>query len=451
MVNVSFIIPAFNAEKTIRESIYSIIDGNFSSNDEILIVDDGSSDKTYSIAKTIAATYKNIHVFRHKVNRGGGAARNTAVSQSKNGLIFCLDSDNILSPGSIKVLKTNIIDRNADIACFSNIRFFSDSPSNYDQTWGYHEETTSLMGQLTHSPTPGASGNYLFTKSSWERAGGYPDFAGALDTWGFGFRQIATGAKLLIVPESFYYHRRGHESYWIRDSRRNNLSIVALQIVLPYLDLIDPMFVEYIFDKKNRYNWFNNIPQEEKMPKIISNQKISIKILGLRDVVSFLKRRLELFQRSAVNICRTAKIVEKKFVSIHRTAEIKDYVIIQAFNEPVAIGAYTQVNPFTVIYGHNKVKIGSNVMIGPHVMIASGNHDFKQVEKPMRFAGNLTKGPIVIEDNVWIGANSVITDGVIIGHDAVIGAGTIVTKNVPPYAIFCGNPGKVVNSRLKKR
>ncbi|MBO3273594.1 hypothetical protein, partial [Hymenobacter defluvii] len=78
----------------------------------------------------------------------------------------------------------------------------------------------------------------------------------------------------------------------------------------------------------------------------------------------------------------TCKLINPQNISIGAHSEIKDYVIIQSFGK-VEIGEYCQLNPFTVIYA-GEVKIGNYVMIAPHCMISSGNHDFRQVEKPMR-------------------------------------------------------------------
>ena len=135
-------------------------------------------------------------------------------------------------------------------------------------------------------------------------------------------------------------------------------------------------------------------------------------------------------------------------IRISDHAEIKDYVVIQASRDAVTIGEYTQINAFTVIFGYSEVNIGKNVMIGPHCMISSGNHNFKQTEVPMRFVSSLTKGPTIIEDNVWIGSHCVITDGVKIGKDAVIGAGSVVTKDVQPFDIVAGVPARVIGNRL---
>jgi acetyltransferase-like isoleucine patch superfamily enzyme len=170
---------------------------------------------------------------------------------------------------------------------------------------------------------------------------------------------------------------------------------------------------------------------------------------SIKDILNIVMCQLKILIkfRYGYYISKTAIIMNKNLVKIGTMAEIQEYVIIRAFNNPIIIGKYTQLNPFTVIYGGNTIIIGDNVMIAPHCMIASGNHDFKQTNSPMRFAGNLSKGPIIIEDGVWIGANSTITDGVKIGHDAVVAAGSVVTKDVSSFDIVAGVPAKVIGNR----
>lgn len=149
-------------------------------------------------------------------------------------------------------------------------------------------------------------------------------------------------------------------------------------------------------------------------------------------------------------ISKKAKLTRKRLIKIGKRTEIQEYVIIKPSKHVIQIGENTQINPFTVIYGGSGVFIGDNVMIAPHCMIASGNHDFLQIDKPMRMAGSLSKGPIIIENGVWIGANATITDGVKIGHDAVIAAGSVVTKDVAPYDIVGGVPAKIIGNRKQK-
>lgn len=87
----------------------------------------------------------------------------------------------------------------------------------------------------------------------------------------------------------------------------------------------------------------------------------------------------------------------------------------------------------------DKVIIGENVMIGPRVMFETVNHDLKYI--PGRGRGYWTK-PIIIEDEVWIGAGSIITQGVTIGRGAVVAAGAVVTKDVEKNTIAGGVPAK---------
>ncbi len=153
------------------------------------------------------------------------------------------------------------------------------------------------------------------------------------------------------------------------------------------------------------------------------------------------------FLRPRVSVHRTARLSNRKMIQLGRRALVCEYVIIRAGEVPVKIGQFSQIGPFTVILGGVGVCIGDNVMIGPHGCIAAGTHDHKQIDRPMRFAGDLSKGPIVVEDNVWIGANVTLTDGVRIGRDAVIGANSVVTKDVAPYDIVGGVPARVIGNR----
>jgi len=87
------------------------------------------------------------------------------------------------------------------------------------------------------------------------------------------------------------------------------------------------------------------------------------------------------------------------------------------------------------------VQIGKDVMMGPDVIILTSNHKFDVLDRPMRLQGHFPPRPVVISDDVWIGARAIILPGV------NIGAGTVVTKNVPDYAIVVGNPARILKYR----
>lgn len=92
------------------------------------------------------------------------------------------------------------------------------------------------------------------------------------------------------------------------------------------------------------------------------------------------------------------------------------------------------------------LEVGANVLIGPNVFIGTEKHKFERTDLTIREQG-IVKAPVVIEDDVWIGANSVILGGNRIGRGAIIGAGSIVTKNVHNMEIVAGNPARVLRTR----
>lgn len=93
------------------------------------------------------------------------------------------------------------------------------------------------------------------------------------------------------------------------------------------------------------------------------------------------------------------------------------------------------------------LKVGKDVMMGPYVIIIGENHNFSSRDIPMRLQGYTTFPPVRIEDDVWIGARVIILPGLTIGKGAIIAAGSVVTKDVPSYAICAGNPARVIKFR----
>ena len=96
----------------------------------------------------------------------------------------------------------------------------------------------------------------------------------------------------------------------------------------------------------------------------------------------------------------------------------------------------------------NNIKIGENVMMGPNVMIFGSNHASERTDIPMIQQGYKKYPPVTIEDDVWVGANSIILPGVVIKKGSIVAAGAVVTKSFPEFSIIGGNPAKIIKSRL---
>jgi acetyltransferase-like isoleucine patch superfamily enzyme len=121
----------------------------------------------------------------------------------------------------------------------------------------------------------------------------------------------------------------------------------------------------------------------------------------------------------------------------------------------IKIGSYCYIGDHTRIWSAIGVTIGDQVLISHSVNIHDNDSHSRSASRRHRqavkiFAGcdldmsDVSMAPIVIEDDVWIGFNAVIMKGVTIGKGAVIGAATMITKDVPPYAIMVGNPARQV-------
>jgi acetyltransferase-like isoleucine patch superfamily enzyme len=113
------------------------------------------------------------------------------------------------------------------------------------------------------------------------------------------------------------------------------------------------------------------------------------------------------------------------------------------FGKNFSLMANSQVNA-----NRSNIEIGENVLVGPNVVIQGVNHNIDDLSQPILFAGDQKgKNKIIIGNNVWIGANSVILSGVSIGDDAVVGAGSVVTKDVEPFSVVGGVPAKLIKKR----
>lgn len=114
----------------------------------------------------------------------------------------------------------------------------------------------------------------------------------------------------------------------------------------------------------------------------------------------------------------------------------------------IEIGDNCFINSGCVLYSGNGIKMGNNILIGPNCSITPVNHEFKSKDMLIAKQGfQPSRGGVVIEDDVWIGANVVILDGSIIGKGSVIGANSMVNCLVEAYSVNYGTPLKKVGFR----
>lgn len=120
--------------------------------------------------------------------------------------------------------------------------------------------------------------------------------------------------------------------------------------------------------------------------------------------------------------------------------------VLRSIGESLVIGDNVGINHYCFIGVRGKIKIGNNVIFGPRVSVFSENHNSENLNIPIKDQGE-TRKTTIIEDNVWIGANSVILAGVTIGSGAIIAAGAVVSKDVKPNTVVGGVPAKLIRYR----
>ena len=140
-------------------------------------------------------------------------------------------------------------------------------------------------------------------------------------------------------------------------------------------------------------------------------------------------------------------------IKLGNRVTIGKYAIIRPSNiyggpigEGLTMGNNSNIGPYNYIGCSGKITIGNNVMLAPRVSIYAENHVFDHPEILIRDQG-VEKKEVIIEDDCWIAANSILLAGVTIGKGSVVAAGSVVTENVPPYSVVAGVPAKWIKSR----
>ncbi len=130
-----------------------------------------------------------------------------------------------------------------------------------------------------------------------------------------------------------------------------------------------------------------------------------------------------------------------------------DYYAEKIFQPKLIIGDDVLMADYIQISCAQEVRIGNRVLIGQNVYISDnshGNTDWESLQIPPENRKLSVKGPVIIEDDVWIGRNVSVLSGVRIGQGAVIAAGAVVNKDVPAYAVVGGIPARILKQTGEK-
>jgi len=159
------------------------------------------------------------------------------------------------------------------------------------------------------------------------------------------------------------------------------------------------------------------------------------------------RKRIVIGQRTWIGAhCRMDTAAVNGFIRVGDRCQIGPSAMLLTYGGSIEIGDDCSVNPFCVLYGHGGLKIGNGVRIASGTVIIPANHNFDDPDVPIHQQGVSAKG-IIIEDDVWIGANVTVLDGVCIGHGSVIAAGSVVNRDVELFSVMGGVPARLIKKR----
>ena len=157
-------------------------------------------------------------------------------------------------------------------------------------------------------------------------------------------------------------------------------------------------------------------------------------------------KNLILEDNVSINALSAEGITLGDHVSIARDSILFATGVIAHKGKGIQIGDRTGISARAYFAGQGGISIGKDVIMGPNVQIFSENHNFSDLNLTIKEQG-VTKIPVIIGDNCWIGAGVTILAGVHIGDGCVIAASSVVSKSIPANSIAAGVPAKVIRSR----
>jgi acetyltransferase-like isoleucine patch superfamily enzyme len=132
--------------------------------------------------------------------------------------------------------------------------------------------------------------------------------------------------------------------------------------------------------------------------------------------------------------------------TVDEHATLRASGVLRNLGEGISIGDRTAIGLRDFLHGGGGITIGDDCLLGPDVAVLSENHVADSRQVPIRAQGE-RRAPVVIGNDVWIGAKAVVLAGVAIGDGAIVAAGAVVTKDVAPYTIVGGVPAREIGKR----
>lgn len=149
-----------------------------------------------------------------------------------------------------------------------------------------------------------------------------------------------------------------------------------------------------------------------------------------------------------------AKIANAHVVELDDFVRVRDFVFIWG-GQGVTIGKYCDIQPHVVVWGGGTLEIGDRVSVGPGTVLLTAVYSHKEGLKMVDGLGEGSSkalyGKLMIESDVYIGANCTLMPDITVGEGAILGAGSFVNKDCEPWGIYVGSPAKKIAMRPRPK
>lgn len=219
---VSVIVPAYNMEQYIAETLDSILCSTYK-NIEVIVIDDGSTDETISIVEKYIAQDKRVHLLKQK-NAGPSRARNNGIQNCSGEYILPVDSDDLISPSFIASAVT-AIQSDTEIKVVScRCEFFGMRKGEWILP-DFNLNKLAIDNRICATS--------MYRRSDWVRIGGYNEKIIAREDWAFWIALLKDGGKVYKLPEVGFYYRVRAGSKRFQDRKLKSFVIKRLNIMFP--------------------------------------------------------------------------------------------------------------------------------------------------------------------------------------------------------------------------
>lgn len=164
-------------------------------------------------------------------------------------------------------------------------------------------------------------------------------------------------------------------------------------------------------------------------------------------------RRIAIGLRVAIDdyVLLDASGTGKEEIVIKDDVIVSRNCVIQGKTGSIIVGEKTDIGCNCIMSSVAGIFIGQSALIAGNCYIGGGRYISDRLDIPMVEQGGYSNGPVIIGDDVWLGAGAIVLDGVDIGKGCIVGAGAVITKDLPNYAIAVGVPARIQGFRDKTK